>query len=92
MHGIKESHIWVAALVLFVLVRIFTASLLTEGALVGVVLYVLGLRWAIVPFVMQKDMALPRFSNTILKRGADNIPRYMLASVCLFLCVVSLVC
>ncbi len=92
MHGIKEAHVWIAGLILFILVRAFSGSLLTEGALVGAILYVLSLRWGIIPFVMHKDMTLPGFPNTILKRGADNVPRFMLASACLFLCGVSLVC
>ncbi len=91
MPKIEDTHIWIAGIVLFIVFRVLSGNLLSEGAVVGGFLYILGFHWFIVPFVVGKDMPLPRFLNTVFVKGTDDYARYLLFTVGLFLCFAALV-
>ena len=86
MNKLRDIHIYAAGILVFFIARLYLGTLFGVGGLVGLILFILGMRWGVNPFVLGKDMPLPRFSNTILVRGKDDPGRFLLFSVCVFLC------
>ncbi|MEX2962188.1 hypothetical protein [Microbulbifer sp. TYP-18] len=74
----REIKIWIAGVLCFLIYRFLFNSLLSTGAVVGVLFLVLSMFWFIVPFLSGKDIFLPRFSNTKFKKGADDSVRIFL--------------
>jgi hypothetical protein len=89
MDKLREIHLYVGGILLYLIARLYLGSLFGVGGVIGFLLFILGLRWGVNPFILRKDMPLPRFSNTILVKGKDDSVRFLLFMVCLFLCYAS---
>lgn len=83
MNRIKGIRVWGVSLLVLVTFRLVNGTLLTEGAVVGGLLYAIALYHWVVPFLCGEDMQLIRFSDKF-KKGVDDPARYLLFSVGLF--------
>ena len=71
MARIKAIHVWGMSLLILVAFRLVSGTLLTEGAVVGGLLYTIVFYHWVVPFLCGKDMQLIRFTDTF-KKGSTT--------------------
>lgn len=89
MSKLRDSHLYVAGILIFLTIRLYSGTLFGIGGIVGFGLFVLGMRWGVNSYVLGRDMPLPSFQSSILVKGTDDPARFLLFSVCVFLCYAS---
>lgn len=87
MRKVTKASTWLIGSTIFLIVRAWTQKVALDSLVMGAVMAFLSMWWFIVPFVAGKDIRLPRFSNTILRKGEADLAR-----VCFFALGVGMFC
>lgn len=74
---VKEIYIWLVAILVFVLCRLFLGERDGADIIVGVMFAVCSVYWILVPFILGKDMAVPGYPTATLKKGKDDFWRVL---------------
>lgn len=73
----NESYLWVLSFLVFVLYRMANGTLITEGTIIGLILYGMSCYFWVIPFIVGKDMELLSYSDSF-KKGENDSIRYLL--------------
>jgi hypothetical protein len=87
---LKASQIWIISLVTLLAFRYLVGQLFTQGTIIGLLLYVVGFYFWVIPFIMGNDMSLIGYTG-LFKKGRDDKARYILLIAGVFWYITALV-
>tara|TARA_R110002049_G_scaffold281376_2_gene460964 strand:+ start:8337 stop:8612 length:276 start_codon:yes stop_codon:yes gene_type:complete len=84
-----KIYLWVGAVVVFFIGRLFVSELYSQGTLIGGIIYSLVMAGFIIPYILGENIQIPSYSHMLVK-GEDDIYRlvYFLIGCCI--CVAAL--